>query len=176
MCFTSRKREHMRECIYLKRIPSPVGQLTIACTEDSVCGLWFDEARFYLYGLPQSVIGMEHPMHSILERWLDAYFAGKNPAIDFPIRIFGSAFQLSVWNELKKIPYGQTVSYGQIARALSERTGRNVSARAVGGAVGRNPLSIVIPCHRVIGADGSLTGFGGGLERKTFLLHLEGIL
>jgi len=166
----------MNESIFIKKTHSPVGPLTLACTDDSVCGLWFEDARFYLYGLPQNVIEADHPMQRILENWLEEYFAGNKPTIDFPIRTFGSAFQRSVWEQLRKIPYGQTVSYGQIAKVLLDQTGKNVSARAVGGAVGRNPLSIAIPCHRVIGADGSLTGYGGGLDRKRFLLQLEGMM
>lgn len=160
--------------IYLNRIESPVGPLTAACAENVVCGLWFENARFFLYGLPEAVTEKEHPLHSELSRWLEAYFSGKRPEISFPINLFGTDFQQLVWNELGNIPYGQTISYGDIARKLCVQNGRKVSARAVGGAVGRNPLSIVVPCHRVIGADGSLTGFGGGLHRKEFLLKLEG--
>lgn len=160
--------------VYLKKIPSPVGELTLACTEEAVCGLWFASSRFYLYGLPEPVLEQDLPLHSVMESWLNAYLVGKNPSIDFPVVLFGTSFQRSVWDELRKIPYGKTVSYGMIAERVSERTGKRASARAVGGAVGRNPLSIIVPCHRVIGADGSLTGFGGGLDRKVFLLRLEG--
>ena len=159
--------------IFLSQINSPVGPLTAACTENAVCGLWFENARFFLYGFSEPVIEKKCPLHDDLYDWLQQYFAGKNPEIDFPIILFGTAFQRLVWDELRNIPYGTTCSYGDLAKSIATRTGRSTSARAVGGAVGRNPLSIVVPCHRVVGADGSLTGFGGGLERKRFLLQLE---
>lgn len=108
--------------------------------------------------------------------WLDAYFAGRNPAIDFPVHYEGTAFQVEVWDILRTIPYGQTMSYGDIAKTIADRRGiSRMSAQAVGGAVGRNPIAIIVPCHRVLGNDGSLTGFGGGIETKKALLSVEGI-
>ncbi len=109
-------------------------------------------------------------------RWLDRYFAGEKPVPDeLPLRPAGSEFRQLVWAELRRISYGQTVTYGQIARAVEARTGRQACAQAVGGAVGHNPLGIIVPCHRVVGADGSLTGFAGGLDVKVALLGLEGV-
>lgn len=105
--------------------------------------------------------------------WLDAYFAGQNPAIDFPIEQTGTPFQLASWQALREIPYGETVSYGELAAAVGKKLGRPTSARAVGGAVGRNQVLIAVPCHRVIGADGSMAGYAGGLECKIQLLDLE---
>ena len=105
--------------------------------------------------------------------WLERYFAGKAPELDVPLRPDGTAFQRAVWELLREIPYGETISYGELAAALAERSGRPCPARAVGGAVGRNPVSILVPCHRVVGADGSLTGYAGGTERKRKLLEIE---
>ena len=113
------------------------------------------------------------PVFLLAKRWLDVYFSGKNPGDPPPLATAGSAFQELVWEELEKIPYGKLTTYGAIAKTLEDKTGRRVSAQAVGGAVGRNPLAILIPCHRVVGADGSLTGYGGGLDSKIRLLAVE---
>lgn len=113
------------------------------------------------------------PIFQLTKRWLDTYFSGKDPGDLPPISTNGSAFQELVWAELQKIPYGQLTTYGTIAKTLEERTGKHVSAQAVGGTVGRNPIAILIPCHRVVGADGSLTGYGGGLDNKNRLLATE---
>ena len=104
-------------------------------------------------------------------RWLDVYFSGREPSFMPPIRLRGTAFQQKVWRELMAVPYGRTVSYGELGRRVGCR-----SAQAVGGAVGRNPVAVIVPCHRVVGADGSLTGYAYGLDRKRRLLQLEGIL
>ena len=109
-------------------------------------------------------------------RWLDVYFSGRKPEGMLPLAPRGSEFRRAVWELLREIPYGETVSYGDLAKRLEAQLGRKTSARAVGGAVGHNPISILIPCHRVVGADGSLTGYAGGLEQKTALLRLEGVL
>lgn len=110
------------------------------------------------------------------KKWLDIYFGGGEPAFTPAVALRGSEFQIAVWNVLSAIPYGKTVTYGEIAKNLTAVTGRKTSARAVGSAVGRNPVSIIVPCHRVLGADGSLTGYAGGVERKRELLRLEGVL
>ena len=107
-------------------------------------------------------------------RWLDLYFGGKEPDFTPAVSLRGTPFRTAVWQILQKIPYGKTMTYGQIAEKLARETGKPVSARAVGGAVGHNPVSLIIPCHRVIGADGSLTGYAGGTERKAALLRMEG--
>ena len=110
------------------------------------------------------------------KRWLDIYFSGKEPDFTPPLHPIGSAFRQSVWEILLQIPYGKTTTYGEIANKLAEKQGLSrMSAQAVGGAVGHNPISILIPCHRVVGADGSLTGYAGGVEKKRFLLALEGV-
>ena len=107
-------------------------------------------------------------------RWLDIYFSGREPGFSVPIHLEGTAFQTAVWRRLCAIPYGQTMTYGEIAGQMAREEGRaHLSAQAVGGAVGRNPVSILVPCHRVVGANGRLTGYAGGLERKQWLLELE---
>jgi methylated-DNA-[protein]-cysteine S-methyltransferase len=137
----------------------------------AIVGLWFVEEQRYL----PAEIGTwttrpDEPALHRLGTWIDAYFRAGNPAIDFPLAPRGTAFRAAVWERLRKIPYGQTTTYGKIAATLT------ASPRAVGGAVGHNPISLVVPCHRVIGKDGGLTGFGGGLWRKKALLELEGAL
>ena len=109
-------------------------------------------------------------------RWLDLYFAGHEPDFSPTLNPTGTAFQQAGWAILRTIPYGATTSYGTIARRIEQKTKKRMSAQAVGGAVGRNPISIIIPCHRVLGADGSLTGYAGGLDKKEYLLGLEGVL
>ena len=106
---------------------------------------------------------------------LDTYFAGRRPQWDIPLQMEGTAFRRAVWDILRTIPYGETVTYGEIATSLAAQSGKRASARAVGGAVGHNPISIIVPCHRVIGSDGSLTGYAGGMDRKKYLLALEGV-
>lgn len=155
---------------------SPLGRILLAANEkDELTGLWFEGQQYYPENLQPEVAGGKLP--PVLGRaadWLDGYFAGRAPAADFALAPEGSEFQKSVWALLQKIPYGQTVTYGELARQLAAQQGRaHVSAQAVGGAVGHNRLSIIIPCHRVVGADGSLTGYAGGIERKVKLLQLE---
>ena len=116
------------------------------------------------------------PVFEEVSRWLDAYFAGRDPGALPPLAPHGTAFQQAVWKILRRIPYGTTTTYGRIAAHIAAARGGRMSAQAVGGAVGRNPISILIPCHRVIGTDGSLTGYAGGLDKKEYLLRLEGVL
>lgn len=153
---------------YYSLIPSPLGEILLASDGESLTGLWFADER--------STDGLlrrdELPIFALTREWLRRYFHGEAPAPEeIPIHLRGSDFALAVWEELRKIPYGGTVTYGGIARRLGCR-----SAQAVGGAVGRNPISIIVPCHRVLGAGGKLTGYAGGLERKIALLKTEGIL
>ena len=116
------------------------------------------------------------PVFEEVFRWLDVYFSGRDPGTLPPLAPHGTAFQQAVWNILRRIPYGTTTTYGRIAAHIAAARGGRMSAQAVGGAVGRNPISILIPCHRVIGADGSLTGYAGGLDKKEYLLELEGAI
>jgi methylated-DNA-[protein]-cysteine S-methyltransferase len=151
---------------------SPLGTIILAASDQQLVGIWFAGQRHQ----PDSSHWTHNDHHPLLRRVqteLDEYFAGQRRAFDLPLDMAcGTAFQQSVWRALLAIPYGSTTSYG----ALSSTIGRPSAVRALGAAVGRNPFSIVVPCHRVIGADGSLTGYAGGLDRKTALLQLEGVL
>ncbi|MBQ9644133.1 MAG: methylated-DNA--[Lachnospiraceae bacterium] len=162
---------------------SPLGPMTMTGDEEALTGLWFDGQRYYAAGRKKTEIKTDNrqmktdlPVFEQTGRWLDLYFAGKDPGFVPPVRLEGTAFRKAVWEILQQIPYGQTMTYGQIAEQIaSERGIVRMSAQAVGGAVGHNPVSIIVPCHRVLGAGGSLTGYGGGLDRKKALLELEKI-
>ena len=158
----------MTQQILHTTIESPIGELLLVGDEESLRGLYMQEGK-RPYRVADHWRNAEEPFAAVREQ-LSEYFAGERTEFDLPLESVGSEFDRSVWAELERIPYGQTTSYGEIAR----RIGRPDKARAVGAANGRNPISIVVPCHRVIGSDGSLTGYGGGLERKRFLLQLEG--
>jgi len=149
-------------------LESPVGRLLLAGTDDGLTELAFERGRQPVQPAADW-IPAERPFREAA-RQLGAYFAGRLREFDLPLRPEGTPFELEVWRELRRIPYGRTTAYGELARRL----GRPSAARAVGLANGRNPLAIVIPCHRVIGANGSLTGYGGGLETKRWLLEHEG--
>ena len=158
--------------LYTDSFASPLGEILLVSDGEALCGLWFEGQRHF----PAALAAEERPELAVFEKtraWLERYFAGKAPELDVSLRPDGTAFQRAVWELLREIPYGETISYGELAAALAERSGRPCSARAVGGAVGRNPVSILVPCHRVVGADGSLTGYAGGLERKRKLLEIE---
>ena len=153
---------------------SPLGGITLAGDGIALTGLYFDGET----GCPScdAAHKKDLPVFGEAVKWLDLYFAGKEPHFMPALSPDGTTFQQAVWEILKTIPYGETTTYGAIAKQLEKNTGRRMSAQAVGGAVGRNPISILIPCHRVIGADGRLTGYAGGLDKKTYLLRLEGSL
>ena len=160
--------------VYLHHTESPLGGITLAGDGEALCGLWFDGQKHFGAGLPAGCAEQMLPVFAEAERWLETYFSGKNPAFTPPLAPRGTEFQKSVWDVLLTIPCGQTASYGEIAAELARARGLpHLSARAVGGAVGRNPISLLIPCHRVIAADGSLHGYAGGLEKKRYLLQLE---
>ena len=152
--------------VFTQRYASPLGGLLLAADEQGLIGLWFDGARHFAANLPETREEKRTPILDETARWLDDYFSGGQPDFTPPLRLIGSAFRLRVWARLLEIPYGQKTTYGALL-------GDGASARAVGGAVGRNPISIIVPCHRVIGADGSLTGYAGGVDRKIRLLALE---
>ena len=146
----------------------------LAADETGLRGLWFDGQKYFARDLSAERIEQNTPALTEAKRWLDIYFAGKEPDFLPPLHPAGSLFQQAVWALLLQIPYGQTVTYGQLAaRLAAERGLARMSAQAVGGAVGRNRISLIIPCHRVLGADGSLTGYAGGLDRKAKLLACE---
>ena len=154
---------------------SPLGGILLAADEIGLTGLWFDGEKYFDVNLPAEHTERETPILLEAKRWLDIYFTGKEPDFTPPLHPIGSAFRQSVWEILLQIPYGKTTTYGEIARQLAEkRKLPRMSAQAVGGAVGHNEISIIIPCHRVVGTNGSLTGYAGGIDKKMKLLKLEG--
>ncbi len=159
---------------YIKYAQTPLGRILLAANENGLTGLWFAgqvHSERYLEPAHQE---KEMPVFEEAKQWLDIYFSGREPDFTPPLCLIGTDFQREVWEILCTIPYGKTMTYGEIAKLVAERHGmETMSAQAVGGAVGRNRLSIVVPCHRVIGAKGNLTGYAGGLERKAALLQLE---
>ena len=160
--------------LYTSHYASPLGGMTLVSDGTALVGLYFDGQKYAAEGLDATRTQKNLPVFEEARRWLDVYFSGRKPDFTPPTAPAGTAFQQSVWEILRTIPYGQTVTYGAIARRIEQNTGCRMSAQAVGGAVGRNPISILIPCHRVIGADGSLTGYAGGLDKKERLLQWEG--
>ena len=156
--------------VFVKSLDSPVGVLTLAVEDDSLVALVLEGQKYSEKYIPKNSVSTEHPVFTMTEEWLSAYFDGcrQSPSI-IPVTLKGTSFQRLVWNTLREIPYGQTASYGELAHRLGS------SARAIGAAVGKNPISILIPCHRVLGSDRSLTGYAGGLEVKCKLLAIEGV-
>ena len=159
---------------YTSRYRSPLGEMLLAADETGVTGLWFAGQKYFALHLDKEQEEKEIPLFTTAKHWLDVYFAGSEPDFTVPLHFTGTAFQNEVWGILCAIPYGRTTTYGEIAKQLAARRGLpHMSAQAVGGAVGHNPISILVPCHRVVGRGGSLTGYAGGLERKRCLLALE---
>lgn len=162
---------------YIQKIKSPVGILTVSSDGKNISGLWIERQKYFARTLEKDACEKELPVFDLTRKWLDIYFSGKEPDFMPPIVFKGSLFQQSVWNGLCDIPYGKTITYGGLAKKLeSNDKDKHTSARAVGGAVGHNPISIIVPCHRVIGKNGNLTGYAGGIDIKKKLLQLEGIL
>ena len=160
--------------IYTSQYHSPLGWILLAADDVGLTGLWFDGQKYYANALPSAHTEREMPVHTVVKRWLDTYFGGKEPDFTPPLHPCGTPFRKEVWKLLRQIPYGTTVSYGELAARLAKQIGKErVSAQAVGGAVGHNAISILIPCHRVVGANGNLTGYAGGIDKKIALLELE---
>lgn len=159
---------------FLQHYDSPLGGILLAADEIGLTGLWFDGQKYFAQDLLTEQAEQETSILGTAKRWLDIYFSGQEPDFTPPLHPTGSAFRQSVWSILLQIPYGQTTTYGEIARQLAQAQGLpRMSAQAVGGAVGHNEISIIIPCHRVVGTGGSLTGYAGGIDRKRKLLELE---
>lgn len=153
---------------------SPLGKILLAAEEDKITGLWFWGQKYFPQRLEGSPLTQGCPVLEQAKLWLCRYFAGERPEPLQQLMLRGTPFQREVWQLLRQIPYGETVTYGELSKVLAGRRGvPRFSAQAVGGAVGRNPISLLVPCHRVVGAGGSLTGYAGGLERKRRLLELE---
>lgn len=159
---------------YISHYCSKLGEMTLASDGKALTGLWFDGQKHLPRCLEEAEENDRLPVFNDTRRWLDIYFTGREPGFTPQLRPVGTAFQQRVWQTLLRIPYGKMTTYGAIAKLLaSETDGTSMSAQAVGNAVGRNPILIIIPCHRVIGANGSLTGYAGGVKRKQALLQLE---
>ncbi len=163
--------------MYVSHYKSPLGDMTLAGDGEALTGLWFDGQRYFgatLGETSEECEERESPVLRETKRWLEIYFGGEIPDFTPKLSLRGTAFRLSVWRILLTIPSGRTMTYGEIADRISEERGLlRMSAQAVGGAVGHNPISVIIPCHRVLGSDGSLTGYAGGVERKLWLLRHE---
>ena len=159
---------------YISHYPSPIGNMLLAADEMGLTGLWFEGQKYFALDLDKEPEEKEIPLFEKVKQWLDIYFSGKEPDFTIPLHFTGTDFQNEVWEILCTIPYGCTMTYGEIAKQIAAKKGLpRMSAQAVGGAVGHNRISIIVPCHRVVGADGSLTGYAGGIEKKVKLLKLE---
>ena len=159
---------------YTLHYNSPLGGILLAADEAGLTGLWFEGQKYFARTLDAAHQEQETPALSEAKRWLDIYFSGREPGFTPPLHPVGSPFQQEVWALLLQIPYGQTTTYGTLAKQLAAKRGLpRMSAQAVGGAVGHNEVSIIIPCHRVVGTSGSLTGYAGGIDKKVKLLTLE---
>ncbi len=160
---------------YAASCRTPLGPVRMASDGTALTGLWFEGQKYFPQSLDGELRAEALPVFGEVRRWLELYFSGEEPGFMPPLRLIGSDFQTEVWGLLRAIPYGETTTYGALAQKLARARGLpRLSARAVGGAVGRNPISILVPCHRVVGAGGSLTGYAGGMDRKAALLKLEG--
>lgn len=159
---------------YIWHYDSPVGKITMAENKDMLTGLWFNGQKYFADRISKSSEEKKIPVFEETEKWLDIYFGGREPGFIPPIDMEGiSPFRKRVWEIMLTIPYGKTRSYGSIAKQISSETGKRASAQAVGGAVGHNSISIIIPCHRVVGENGNLTGYAGGIDKKIMLLKIE---
>ena len=159
---------------YTRHYDSPLGSITLASDGDALTGLWFDGQKYYADTLNAEHQEKPLPIFEDAARWLDTYFSGKAPDFTPRLSMRTTTFRKAVWEILLTIPYGQTMTYGQIAQRVAGQMGlKQMSAQAVGGAVGHNSISLIIPCHRVVGADGSLTGYAGGIDKKLRLLQME---
>ncbi|MDC7290132.1 methylated-DNA--[protein]-cysteine S-methyltransferase [Blautia schinkii] len=160
--------------VYTCNYNSPIGNMLMAADEIGLTGLWFEGQKYFANTLPDEHIPQETVILAETKKWLDVYFSGEEPKFIPPLHPEGSTFRQAVWQILLQIPYGQAITYGEIACKLTEmKNSSRMSAQAVGGAVGHNEISIIIPCHRVVGTNGSLTGYAGGIDKKISLLELE---
>lgn len=163
--------------IYKTHYKSPVGDILLASKNDKLIGLWIEGQKYYLANLKEKIIEKENEILIKTKKWLDRYFNGEKPEIsELDLDPIGSDFRKSVWKILVEIPYGKVITYNDIAKEIAKQKGiETMSAQAVGGAVGHNPISIIIPCHRVVGTNGSLTGYAGGIDKKIKLLKHENV-
>lgn len=153
-----------------------MGEMTLASNGEELSGLWFEGQKYFASNMQGQIEEKDLPVFEQTEKWLDIYFSGKAPDFTPPLSFSGiSPFRKRVWEIMLAVPYGQTTTYGKIAERIECETGKRVSAQAVGGAVGHNSISVIIPCHRVLGANGDLTGYAGGVDKKVALLKGEGV-
>lgn len=159
---------------YIQHYQSPLGGILLAADEEGLTGLWFDGQKYFGDTLPKEYEEKSLPVFEQSARWLDIYFGGKAPDFTPPLCLRTTPFRKAVWEIMLTIPFGQTMTYGEIAEKIAKQKGLSkMSAQAVGGAVGHNSISLIIPCHRVVGTNGSLTGYAGGIEKKVRLLEME---
>lgn len=153
---------------------SPIGNITMVSDGESLCGLWFDGQKYFASTVKGETEDKTLPVFEQTKKWLDIYFSGNEPDFTPKLSLNGSEFRKAVWDILLTIPYDSVMTYGDIAKILAKQRGvAKMSAQAVGGAVGHNPISIIVPCHRVVGTNGNLTGYAGGIDKKISLLKLE---
>lgn len=158
---------------YITKHLSPCGDILLAADQSGLTGLWFEGQKYFAAGLEAEHEEKEIPVLKQAKIWLDIYFSGKEPDLSVPLHFTGTDFQNKIWEILCTIPYGETRTYGEIADQFMKKHGHKTSPRAVGSAVGHNRISIIVPCHRILGAGGDLTGYAGGIDRKKLLLELE---
>lgn len=159
---------------YINEYGSPLGSMLLAADDIGLTGLWFEGQKYSVLHPDKENEKKRLPVFEQTVKWLDIYFSGHEPDFNIPLHFTGSEFQNEVWEMLCGIPYGNTTTYGEIAGRLAEKRGlARMSAQAAGGAVARNKISIIVPCHRVVGANGNLTGYAGGIDKKIALLKLE---
>ena len=159
---------------YIYHYHSPLGRITLASNKDALTGLWFDGQKYFGSTLTDDSIEKKLPVFELTIKWLNIYFSGKAPDFTPPLFMNTTDFRKAVWEIMLTIPFGQTMTYGQIADKIAKQEGLSgMSAQAVGGAVGHNPISLIIPCHRVVGANGNMTGYAGGIDKKIWLLTME---
>lgn len=171
-------KERRMSMLYKTIYESSLGNILIVSDENHIIGLWFEGQKYFLANIKEDIIQEDDlPVLQSTKQWLDRYFAGEKPSLsDLKLAPRGNDFRLTVWKILCEIPYGQLTTYGEIAKKVAIIMNKeSMSAQAVGGAVGHNPISIIIPCHRVVGSHGSLTGYAGGIDKKIKLLQLEGV-
>ena len=160
---------------YTSIYQSPVGEILLAADDIGVVGVWFKDEKYYAYCLDKENESRETPVIQELKQWLDVYFSGKKPDFEPPIHMIGTPFQIEVWTILHQIPYGTTTTYNEIAKQIAKNRGlERMSAQAVGTAVGKNNINLIVPCHRVVGTNNSLAGYAGGIDKKITFLKLEG--
>ncbi len=160
---------------YTSVYQSPVGEILLAADDVGVVGIWFKDEKYFACCLDEENEPRETDIIKDVKRWLDIYFEGKEPTFTPPLHMIGTPFQIEVWNILREIPYGETTTYKDIARKMARNRGiERMSAQAVGTAVGKNSINLIVPCHRVIGTNNSLAGYAGGIDKKITFLKLEG--